>query len=154
MRRGDKLLPAGRASFAKLSINGDHWGLSLNVEQVDKIFLRQQFGKSEDGNLFKGDPQGWLVWVGLEQQNYYDKYEPRTNESANDWSDLLDLIDQVDNSALQAFPDAVEAALHLRNFLFRSAFYNLYISLDSCVGVEHYFHLYHRDDSDRFTMLP
>jgi hypothetical protein len=148
------LLPASRASFAKLYINGDYWGLYLNVEQVDKRFLQQEFGQSEDGNLFKGDPQGWLVWEGPEQANYYDKYELKTNESANDWSDLVDLIDRVDNSAPEDFPQAVEEAFEIHAFLFLSAFYNLYITLDSYIGEGHNFYLYHRDDSDRFRMIP
>ena len=149
-----QLLPSSRVSFAKLFINGEYWGLYLNVEQVDKVFLGKEFGSGEDGNLFKGDPQGWLVWHGSEESSYYDKYELKTNPGSNDWADLVDLVDRVDNSELSVFPEQVETAFHIHEFLFLSAFYNLYITLDSYIGEGHNYYLYHRDDSNRFYMIP
>lgn len=151
---GGEFLPCGRANFAKLFINDVYWGLYTNVKQVDKRQIQRHFGGNEDGNLFKGDPQGWLVWYGPEWWMYDSKYKLVTNEAANDWSDLIDLIDRVDNSSILDFQDELEPAFHIRNFLFLSALYNLYITLDSYIGEGHNFYLYHRDDTDRFTILP
>ena len=33
-------------------------------------------------------PAGWF----LNNHDYYDRYELKTNEAVNDWSDLLDLL--------------------------------------------------------------
>ncbi len=147
-------LPCGRANFAKLFINDQYWGLYTNVEQVDKRQVRRHFGGNEDGNLFKGDPAGWLVWMGPAPEPYYEAYDLETNEGTNDWSDLIDLIDRIDNSAPGDFRAELEPAFHIHNFLFLSALYNLYITLDSYIGEGHNYYLYHRDDTDRFTMLP
>ncbi len=149
-----EFLPCGRANFAKLYINDVYWGLYTNVEQVDKRQIQRHFGGNEDGNLFKGDPQGWLVWLGPEWWMYDSKYKLVTNEAANNWNDLIDLIDRIDNSSIAGFPDELEPAFHIRNFLFLSVLYNLYITLDSYIGEGHNYYLYHRDDTDRFTILP
>ena len=52
-------LPAAQANFVRVVINGEHWGIYSNVEQVNKNFLQEWF-KTEDGTRWKvpGSPGG------------------------------------------------------------------------------------------------
>lgn len=147
-------LPCSRAGFVELYLNGDYWGLYTNVEQVDKRFFTGRFGGSEDGNLFKGDPEGWLVWLGQYQTEYYDKYELKTNESINDWTDLVNFIDILNNTPSQYFAGALESEFFIYDFLLFSVLANLYISLDTYIGEGHNYYIYHREDADRFYFIP
>src|SRR5687768_10913246 len=73
-------IPAPRCNFARVRVNGDDLGLYVHVEAVNKPFLRRHFADDE-GNLYEGTlsdfRQGWTA-----------TFELKTNESANDRSDL------------------------------------------------------------------
>ena len=46
-------VPASRHTYAKLAINAGYMGLFFFVEQVDRTFLRDHFGRNDAGNLYK-----------------------------------------------------------------------------------------------------
>lgn len=46
-------IPAARHTYARVAINGGYQGLYSLIEQVDKSFLRDHFGESFRGNLYK-----------------------------------------------------------------------------------------------------
>ena len=150
----NKYLPASRTNFIKLYINGDYWGLYTNVEQVDKKFLHKNFGANENGNLFKGDPAGTLEWHGYNQESYYNYYELKTNEDENDWSDLVNMIDVLNNSSDHDFQDSFEQVFHIHNYLCFHAINNFLVNLDSYFCSGHNYYVYHRTDSDRFIHIP
>ena len=150
----NKYIPSSRTSFVKLFINGDYWGLYTNVEQVNKNFLERNLSGNSDGNLYKGDPFGDLIWYGEEQENYYNKYELKTNEEENDWSDLVEFINFLNFAEIEEFTEAIETKFHIHNFLFFSAINNYFVNLDSYAGGGHNYYLYHRTDTDKFLNIP
>lgn len=150
----NKYIPSMRSNFARLTINGVYWGLYINVEQVNKGFLQSRFGENEDGNLYKGDPQGWLIWLGPDPEPYQLNYEKKTNETQNDWSDLIHFIDVLNNTPLPDLPQALEKLFRVNNFLKFLAMNNLFVNLDSYVGTGHNYYLYHQDFSGKFIHIP
>ena len=46
-------IPASRHTYTKLAINGQYRGLFSLIEQVDKGFLKDHFGKNDGVNLYK-----------------------------------------------------------------------------------------------------
>ena len=150
----NEYVPSSRANFVKLYINGSYWGLYTNVEQVGKRYIQKEFGGSEDGNLYKGDPSGDLIWDGNDQENYYRKYELKTNEDENDWSDLVDLIDTINNADYNDFRSELESKFHIHNFLFYSAINHFFVNLDSYICNGHNYYAYHRDDTGKFVHIP
>jgi hypothetical protein len=50
---GQTGVPAARHTYVKLGINGAYRGLFSMIEQVDKRFLKDHFGKNDEGNLYK-----------------------------------------------------------------------------------------------------
>jgi hypothetical protein len=136
-------LPAPRCTFAAVYINGGYVGLYKIIETIDKKFLQNRFGENE-GNLYKGDPFGTLEWKGTEQANYYSDYELKTNETTNDWTGLIDLIDRINNSGTY-FPTQIEARLDVNAYLWTLATNNVFVNLDSYLYNPHNYYLY--DDS-------
>ena len=45
-------IPAPRANHVQVYINGNYYGLYINVEHIDEEFAQSRFG-NKDGNLFK-----------------------------------------------------------------------------------------------------
>jgi len=145
-------LHAPRCAFAKVYLNGTYWGLYTFVEEVDtKQFLNAHFNNRQ-GNMFKGDPSGDLKWFGSAASSYYAKYELHTNETVNDWNDLVDFINKINNSGVY-FTDSLEKVLNTSTFIEQWAALNLFSNLDSYIGSGHNYFIYHDTLSDKFEWV-
>ncbi len=140
-----------RTNFAALYINGTYWGLYLLVEQQDQEFIESRYGSAEDGNLWKGEPYGTMEYLGPVESSYYDDYELKTNETANDWSDLVDLVDQINNTPVSVLKDSLHNRLDVNSALAMMAVDNYTVNLDCYVGRCANYYFYHRDLDDRFV---
>lgn len=136
-------LAAPRCTFAAVYVNGGYVGLYKIIETIDKTFLQTNFSDNE-GNLFKGDPNGTLQWKGADESSYYGDYELKTNTTQNNWSDLVDLIDRVNNFGAY-FPSQIQTRFDCDSYLWTLAANNLFVNLDSYLDNPHNYYLY--DDS-------
>ncbi|MBK7910817.1 MAG: CotH kinase family protein [Bacteroidetes bacterium] len=73
---------------------------------------------------------------------YYNRCELDNNETANDWSDLIRLIDKINNSGT-AFHDSLAEVLNTWPFFRHWAADNLFANLDSYIGSGHNYFIYH-----------
>ncbi len=144
-------MAAGRTNYAALYLNDEYWGLYLLVEQQDQEFIESRWGSSEDGNLWKGEPHGSLEYLGSSESDYHNNYELKTNEELNDWSDLVDFIDVLNNTPVSDIPDSLHNRLDVNSALAMLAIDNFTVNLDSYVGRCANFYFYHRDLDDRFV---
>ncbi|MDQ3048985.1 MAG: CotH kinase family protein, partial [Bacteroidota bacterium] len=148
----DHSIAAPRCAYSRVFINGTYWGLYTFVEEADNgTFLNQRFDNKQ-GNMFKGDPTGDLKWLGSSASSYFGKYELKTNETANDWSDLVNLLDNINNSGT-AFYDSLEASFNTTTFIKNWAVDNLFVNLDSYIGSGHNFFIYHDTLSNKFEWV-
>lgn len=145
-------ISAPRCTYARVYLNNTYWGLYTMVEQMNKTLLSDRFGNN-DGNLFKGDPQGTLQWYGSSASLYYPKYELKTNETANDWSDLVHLIDIINNTPSAYFYDSLETVLETSTFIDMWAANILFANLDSYQGSGHNYYLYHDSIDNLFKFI-
>ncbi|HET6989861.1 MAG TPA: CotH kinase family protein [Bacteroidia bacterium] len=134
---------APRCTFAAVYVNGGYVGLYKIIETIDKTFLKTNFTYN-DGNLFKGDPNGTLQWKGPQESSYYSDYELKTNNTQNNWSDLVDLTDRINNSG-GYFPQQMQSRFDIDEYLWTLAANNLFVNLDSYMANPHNYYLY--DDS-------
>ena len=144
-------LPTERTNFAALYINGDYWGLYTLVEQFDHEFIESRFGAGEDGNLWKGDPRGTLEYLGPNEPAYYGSYELETNEEENDWSALVEFVDKLNNTPLEALSDSLHNVADVSSALAMLAIDILTVNLDSYIGRCSNYYFYHRDLDSRLV---
>jgi hypothetical protein len=142
---------APRCAYAKLYINNVYWGLYMVVEEIDKTFLSGRFNDN-DGNLFKGDPQGYLNWIDSNPSSYYSKYELHTNETQNDWSDLVHMIDRI-NAPVPSFEDSIRSVLEVDEFIDYWAATGMFVNLDSYLGSGHNYFIYHDSTLNKFRWI-
>jgi len=138
-------IASSRHSYAKLAINGRYRGLFSLIEQVDKAFLKEHFGKFDEGNLYKAYC-GNLGCATLEPQADSDPADPgrayyrdfehpdltyrlktnRGDPAMNDYGDLarfvrllngLDLPGSEERFASDAYAEAMEEGFNVRAFL-------------------------------------
>ncbi|MEO8146377.1 MAG: CotH kinase family protein [Bacteroidia bacterium] len=145
-------IPAPRCTYANVYINGTLWGFYAICEQVNKTFLTYRFGDN-DGNLFKGDPHGDLKWKGSSASLYYNDYELKTNETLNDWSDLVHLLDELNNTPTANFHDSLETVLNTDFAIKAWAANNMFVNLDSYLGSGHNYYIYHDTITNKFNWI-
>ncbi|MBL7032849.1 MAG: CotH kinase family protein [Candidatus Delongbacteria bacterium] len=149
-------LPASRANYANVSVNGNLYGLFSNVQAVDGAFLDEHF-HSDDNPFFKGEfepgppqpgcpnvPPGVWQYLGLDSTCYMSFYELRSDQG---WSELIGFLDILNNVT-----EEIDRVLNLDGHLWMLAFDNLLVNLDSPINISHNFYLY-RNSAQLFNPI-
>jgi hypothetical protein len=120
-----------RTSFIKMYINHVYYGLYTNLEEFDKDWLQRVYSE-KSGNLYKCTYPADLVYLGDNQQTYKDiksgsatggrAYDLQTNETADDYSDLVDLISTLDKSSDPDFAVQIAQRINIEGLLKAFAF--------------------------------
>ncbi len=152
-------VPAPRANYANVYINTTHWGFYTLVEQIDDQFLDWAI-LDDDGNLFKaGDNfkgsngEADLKYYGTSQTDYTDRYELKTNETLDDWSDLITLIDFINNTTDTEFAADLGSRIEKTQFLRSIALDNLFSNLDSYINSARNYYIYHNLTSGKWEWI-
>lgn len=141
-----------RCTYARVYYNNVYWGLYTLVEDVNSKFLSQHYGNN-NGNLFKGDPHGDLKWFGSSVSSYTPHYE-LDQSSTNDWTDLVNLINTVNNSPAASYYADLEDSLFGWDFLANCVINNMFVNLDSYCGSGHNYYIYHDSTLMKWRWLP
>jgi hypothetical protein len=101
-------LPAPKATFARVVINGESWGVYPSVQQFNKDFARDWYG-TPSGARWKAPPQGrgGLQYLGDDPALYKRAYEIKSKDDPASWTALVDLARVLGTTP----PDRLEAAL-------------------------------------------
>lgn len=146
-------IPAPRTSYVKLYLNDVYWGLYLMVEQIDKTFLEAHFANN-DGNLFKCDGTTSLLWEGTDVAAYSNDFDLKTNETENDWTNFIDFLDVVNNTAEEDFEFALQETFVLDDYVKILALDVMMNNWDSYYGQGRNFYLYFDTVENKFHWLP
>ncbi len=137
-------LPSPRCNFATVTVNGKELGLYIHVEEIKAPMLARHFDSAE-GNLYEGTVSDF-------DPVYRGTFEKKTNEDANDWSDVDAVV-----AALQDPSDAGLAALgeivDLDRFLSFWATEVLVGHWDGYTGDRNNYHFY-REQDGKFVFIP
>lgn len=153
--------PAPRANFVTLSINGEDFGVYVNVEQINKDLLREWF-EDDEGNRYRAERQpgasanaSALVWLGPAIAPYKLGYELKNAKPNNPWVDVVRLCDVLNNTPAAKLPLELPKVLDVDEALRHLAANNLLPAIDSYIGnTAHNYYLYHDGHHARFALLP
>jgi hypothetical protein len=105
-----RYIPAPKANYMRVVINGESWGVYVNAQQFNKDFTRDYF-QSTKGARWKvpGRPggRGGMEYLGDDAAAYKGTYEIKTKDNAKSWSDLIHLFRVLNETP----PEKLEAAL-------------------------------------------
>jgi spore coat protein CotH len=153
-------LPAPSVSFARLTVNGQDWGVYNVIESVDKTFLESRLGQ-DGGNLFSYQWTPGNVydfgWRGGEPRAYVpDPFEPETNEDTSDGADLVAFVRAINETPEAAFAAEMRNWMDVERFLTYLAVENAVQESDGLVGRQgmNNFYLYQYRDQRRFVFIP
>jgi len=147
-------MPAPRTAYASLYIEGELLGFYVQVEQVDKDFLKRHF-EDDSGNLFKaGNFGAAFEYRGPIQENYYPDFELKTNEALNDWSRLVEFIDKLNITPAADFVNVIQNYLNIDGCMRLLAFNMVLSNFDSYTGSGRNFYFYDNPVTDKFEIIP
>ncbi|NQT78649.1 MAG: CotH kinase family protein [Bacteroidetes bacterium] len=152
-------IPAPRSNHVRVYINGDYYGLYINVEHIDEEFVLSRF-MNNNGNLYKCLWPADLAYLGSDPDLYKlesgDRrvYELKINESEDDYSDLAHFIDVLNNTPIQDLPCELEKVFNVYDYLKVIAVDVTIGNWDGFIYNKNNFYLYHNTASGRFDYIP
>ena len=125
-------IPAPKANFVRVVINGENWGVYTNVQQFNKQFLKENYG-SDKGARWKvsGSPRGGggLDYRGEDPANYQHPYEQKSGGKKS-LAKLIELCRVLDQTPTEELPAALEPIVDVDELLWFLAIDNGLINSD------------------------
>ena len=95
-------IPAPKANYVRVVINGESWGVYVNAQQFNKDFTRDYF-KSTKGARWKvpGRPggRGGMEYLGDDASAYKRRYEIKTKDDPKAWAALDQAVPRLERDA-------------------------------------------------------
>lgn len=140
-------IPAVKGNYVHLYINGQDWGLYLNVEQVNNDFYDNWF-LSKKGTNWRADVPpgsgggmggGWgdgtaaLNYLGTDTTQYKRYYTLKNANKPRPWDDLVTVCNKLKNTASASLRDTMDKYMDLDRTLWFLASENIYTDDDSYI---------------------
>lgn len=149
-------MPAPRANFVRLVINGESWGVYSNVEQFNKDFLRDNFGVKKGVRwkvpvAFGGS--GGLTDLGNDVALYRRSYELKSDNAPKAWASLMNLCRVLNQTPINELEAKLPAVLDVDGALKFLAWDNVLASSDGFWTRASDYSMY-EDPQGRFHIIP
>jgi hypothetical protein len=149
----------------QLRVNGANlatanmYGVYARLDAFDGFFADQYFCDGADGNLyacFRDNGEADLRYLGTNPNSYRPSYFKESNASADDWSDLVHLVDVLNNAPEATYLQDVSKVINVSQWL-------RYIALDSLLrnnetglnlGIGDDYFMYRGVTDPRFVLIP
>ncbi|MCH2162266.1 MAG: CotH kinase family protein, partial [Phycisphaerales bacterium] len=160
---GDRM-PAPKANFAKVVVNGVYLGVYGNVQQINKDFTREHYNTSK-GVRWKVPPDfdggGALVYHGDDLERYQRQYELKTNSAdEEDWNALIEACRILEETPSEDLEQTLPRHFDIDEILWFLALDNVFMDSDGYYsrGSDYYVymdpdgivHLLHYDNNETF----
>lgn len=152
-------IPCSRSNHVALYINTQYRGLYINVEHIDEEFIQKRFYQGH-GNLYKCLWPADLHYKGDNPSLYKTEqggrrtYDLKTNNEEDDYSDLANFIDVLNNTPLENLPCELERVFDVDSYLKAVAMDVLVGNWDGPIVNKNNFYLYSNPADGRFSYIP
>jgi hypothetical protein len=149
-------LPAPKANFVRVVINGESWGVYVNAQQFNKDLTRDWFGSTK-GARWKvpGSPRGdgGLAYLGENVAEYKRRYEIKSKDEPSSWTNLIHLCRVLNQTSAEKLESALVPLLDVDGVLKFLAIENVFINGDGYWVRSSDYNLY-QDEKGRFHVIP
>jgi spore coat protein CotH len=140
--------PSPHGALARLTINGEYWGLYSMVDQLNNDLADEWF-PSHEGDRWRapnagggGRPGGGggggfssaasaFSYLGALVSSYTNNYQLKSDNSTNAWERLVHAIDVLNNTSTNELRDKVEGVFAVDRWLWFLAVENIFVDDDS-----------------------
>ncbi len=149
-------LPAPKANFVHVVINGESWGDYVSVQQFNKEFTREFFGSAKGARWkVQGSPggRGTFAFLGDDQKAYENIYILKTKDSPKVWADLANLMKVLNETPADRLEAALKPILDVDGALKFLALENTLINNDG-YWIRTSDYAIYQDESGKFHLVP
>lgn len=149
-------IPVPKANHVKLVINGESWGIYVNVQQFNAEFVKEWYPNSK-GARWKvpGSPGGGggLTYLGDDIEAYKRRYEIKTKDDPKDWQALVTLCRILNQTSDDKLEEALKPILDVDGVLWFLALDNVLCNGDGYWVRDSDYNIY-LDDKGKFHIIP
>ncbi|MBM3725864.1 MAG: spore coat protein CotH [Acidobacteria bacterium] len=149
-------IAAPLANHVRVVINGELWGIYINVEQFNTDFTKRAF-KETSGRRWKvpGSPmaRGGLEFLGDDPAEYKRHFEIKSRDDKASWEALIRLCRTLNQTPAADLPAALEPMLDVDGALKFLALEKVFINADGYWSRASDYNLY-QDSKGRFHVIP
>lgn len=148
-------MPAPKANYVRVVINGESWGIYINQQFFNKDFIRDWFGTTK-GARWKvpGSPNGRGGLVYWEDPQAYRRvYEIKSNDDPKSWAELINLCKVLNETPIEQLEEALQPLLNIDGVLRFLAWENLIVNEDGYYARASDYNIY-KDERGRFHIIP
>jgi hypothetical protein len=159
-------IPALKANYMRVAINGESWGVYVNQQRYNRDFLRDAF-KTEDGARFKSSNRsrnGSFSYLGEDIAEYRRWYEIQSADRDESWRPLINVTKVLAQTPPDQLKKAIEPIFNVDGALrylaldmvmmsgdgywLHGSDFNLYLDAKGVL------HILHHDANEAFTAQP
>ena len=148
-------LPAPKANFVRVVINGEEWGVYENVQQFNKEFIRENY-KDTGGARWKApgpNPNTSLKYLGDNVALYKQSFEIKTKDDPAQWTALMDLTRVLNQTPVEQLEEALSPILDIDGALRFLALEMVFVNSDGYWSRASDYSIY-RDGAGKFHIIP
>jgi spore coat protein CotH len=148
-------LPAPKANFMRVMINGEDWGIYVNRQQFNSDFVKEAVGVKGwrwKVRMQRGGQSG-LGYLGEDPNFYRNNYEIKSEDTPESWAALIRLCRVLNRTPPDQLEQAIQPLLDVDGALRFLALENVFISNDGYWARASDYSLY-TDGMGRFHLAP
>ena len=148
-------MPAMKTNLVQLVINGENWGVYINLQQYNKDFLAEWFD-TKGGVRWKVGPGrgGALTYAGDDPTAYEETYQLKTSNVENPWEGLIAFSKILDETTSDAeLAENLPSVLNIDQVLWQLAVSNVFMDDDGYIHKGGDYAIY-QDVNGRFHLIP
>jgi len=114
-------IPAPKANFVRVVINGENWGIYANAQQFNKEFVQDNF-KTTKGTRWKipqggGGGIGGFTYVGDNPASYRNVFQIKSKDEPAAWTALITLARTLQETPADRLESALAPMLDIDGYL-------------------------------------
>jgi hypothetical protein len=149
-------IPAPKANYVRLAINGESWGVYVNSQQFNKDFLNDWYGTTK-GVRWKMPPNprggNGMGYEGDSPANYEGKYVMKSSGGDADWARLIRVFKVLNETEPALLEETLNPIFNIDRALWFLALENVFIDNDGYWARASDFSMYTSPDG-RLHMIP
>jgi hypothetical protein len=148
-------LPAPKANFARVVINGEDWGIFENVQQFNKEFIKENYSDTS-GARWKAagpNPRASLQYLGDNAEIYKQVFEMKSKDDPAQWTALINLARVLNQTPTERLEETLSPILDIDGVLRFLALEMVFVNNDGYWSRASDYSIY-RDKAGKFHILP
>jgi len=161
-------MPAPDVTIVQVRVNGENliladpraYGSYAAMEVKNSEWAENHFPNDSNGNVYRciredGGEEADLRYEGTDPNSYRDTYFKKTNEEEDNWSDLINLTDVLNNAANKTYFQDVNQVINIDEWMHYLALDTLMINCESGLntGQGDDYALYRGTSDTRFILV-